>query len=134
MIFFLIFRMVLGLSNQLHMFSQLYLIELLGFLTGLGLLNLWNLKYARLFRGFGMLVFFTNFKSHGISGQIFDPISSYMTDARLTMIRKEVCWVTCFIIKTVLLDNPPPPSPHPHKLFFHKFHDYLRFAFVSQET
>ena len=37
------FSMVLGLFNQLQIFSQLYLIELLGSLTGLGLLELWHL-------------------------------------------------------------------------------------------
>ena len=41
-------------------FSQLYLIELLELLTGLGLLELWHLIYPRLLTGFGMLVFFTN--------------------------------------------------------------------------
>ena len=40
MAFFLIFRMVLGLLDQLQIFLQLYLIELLGPLTGLGLLKL----------------------------------------------------------------------------------------------
>ena len=38
----------------------LYLIELLGLLTGLGLLRLWHLIYPRLLTGFGMLAFFTN--------------------------------------------------------------------------
>ena len=52
--------MVLGLLNQLQIFSQLYLIELLGLLTGLGLLELWYLIYPRLLTGFAMLVFFTN--------------------------------------------------------------------------
>ena len=37
---FLISSMVLGLLNQLPIFLQLYLIELLGLLTGLGLLEL----------------------------------------------------------------------------------------------
>ena len=38
----------------------MYLIELLGLLTSLGLLELWHLAYPRLLIGFGMLVFFTN--------------------------------------------------------------------------
>ena len=38
--FFLISSMVLGLLNQLQIFWQLYLIELLGLLTQLGLLEL----------------------------------------------------------------------------------------------
>ena len=37
---FLIFSMVLGLLDQLHIFLQLYLTELLGLLTGLLLLEL----------------------------------------------------------------------------------------------
>ena len=40
----------------------MYLIELLGLLTGLGLLELWYLIYPRLLTGFGMLVFFTNLR------------------------------------------------------------------------
>ena len=52
--------MVLGLLEQLLIFPQLYLIELLGLLTGLGLLELWHLIYPRLLTEFGMLVFFTN--------------------------------------------------------------------------
>ena len=60
MTFFLIFSMVLDFLNQLQIFSQLYLTELLGLLTGLGLLELWHLIYPRLLTGFGTLVFFTN--------------------------------------------------------------------------
>ena len=52
--------MVLGLLNQLLIFSQLYLIELLRLLTGLGLLELWHLIYPRLLTVFSMLVFFSN--------------------------------------------------------------------------
>ena len=49
-----------GLLDQLLIFSQFYLIKLLGLLTGLGLLKLWHLIYPRPLTGFGMLVFFTN--------------------------------------------------------------------------
>ena len=59
---FLISSMVLGLLDQLQIFSQLYLIELLELLTSLGLLELWHLIYPRLLTGFGMLVFFTNLR------------------------------------------------------------------------
>ena len=59
-VFFLISSMVLGLLDQLLIFSQFYLIELLGLLTGLGLLKLWYLIYPRLLTWFDMLVFFTN--------------------------------------------------------------------------
>ena len=55
--FFLTSSLVLGLLNQLQIFSQLYLIELLGVLTGLGLLKLWHLIYPRLLTWCGMLVF-----------------------------------------------------------------------------
>ena len=57
---FSISSMVLGLLDQLQIFSQLYLIELLVFLTGLGLLKLWHLIYPGLLTGFGMLVYFTD--------------------------------------------------------------------------
>ena len=57
---FFISSIVLGLLDQLMIFSQLYLIELLGLLTGLELLELRQLIYPRLLTGFGMLVFFTN--------------------------------------------------------------------------
>ena len=56
----MISSMVLGLLDQLQIFSQLYLIELLRLLTGLGLPKLWHLVYTTLLIGFGMLVFFTN--------------------------------------------------------------------------
>ena len=52
--------MVLGLLDQLQVFSQLHLLELLGLLTGVGLLELWHLIYPRLLTWFDMLVFFTN--------------------------------------------------------------------------
>ena len=60
MALFQISSMVLGLLDQLQIFSQLYLIELLWLLTGLGLLELWHLIYPWLLTGCGMLVFFTN--------------------------------------------------------------------------
>ena len=51
--------MVFSVLDQLQVFSQLYLVALLGLLTGLGLLELWCLIYPRLLTGFDMLVFFT---------------------------------------------------------------------------
>ena len=50
------FSMILGLFDQLQIFWQSYLIELLGLLTDLGLLELWHFIYPRLLTGFGMLV------------------------------------------------------------------------------
>ena len=83
--FFVIFSMVLGLLDQLQSFSQLYLIELPELLTGLGLLELWRLIYPKLLTEFGMLVFFL-WKSHGISGQIFGLISSFLSNRRLRVV------------------------------------------------
>ena len=40
----------------------------------------------RLLTGFGMLVFFTNLKSYGISGQIFSLISSFLSNRRLRVV------------------------------------------------
>ena len=60
MAFFLIFSMVLGFFYQLLIFLELYLIELLELLTGLVLLELWNLIWPRPLTEFDMLVFFTN--------------------------------------------------------------------------
>ena len=60
--FFLISSMVLGLLDQLLIFSQLYLIELLGLLTDLGLLELWHFIYPRLLTGFGMLAYLTELR------------------------------------------------------------------------
>ena len=57
MAFFLISSMVLGLRDQLLTFSQLYLIELLGFLTDLGLLELWQLIYPRYFTNLSLMEF-----------------------------------------------------------------------------
>ena len=55
--FFLISSMILGLLDQLQTFLRFHLIELLGLLTGLGLLELQHLIYPRLLLGFGMVVF-----------------------------------------------------------------------------
>ena len=58
--FFLISSMVLGLLDRLQVFLQLYLIELLGLLTSLGLIKLWHLTYPIFLAGFGLQVFLTN--------------------------------------------------------------------------
>ena len=65
---FFISNMVLGLLDQL--------IELLRFLTSLGLLQLWHLIYPRIHK----------LKSFGISGQIFGLISSFLSNRWLR------CW------------------------------------------
>ena len=58
--FFLISGVVLGLPDQLQFFRHLYLIELRGFIIGLGLLSLWHLIYPRHLTGFCMVVLITN--------------------------------------------------------------------------
>ena len=68
---FLISSMVLGFLDQLLIFSQLYLIELLVLLTDLGLLELWHLIYRGLLTGSGMVVFFTNLSLMGLQVRYF---------------------------------------------------------------
>ena len=58
--FFLISSLVLGVLDQLQIFLQLYLIEFLWLLTGLGLLELYHSIYPRLLTEFGILVILTN--------------------------------------------------------------------------
>ena len=60
MLFFQISSMVLGLLNPLQIFLQLYLIELLGLLTGLVRFKVQHVTYTGLLAGFYMQVFFTN--------------------------------------------------------------------------
>ena len=74
MAFFLISSMNLGL------------LETLGLLTGLKLLKLWHLIYPRLLTGFAKLVYFTNLKSYGISGQIFGLVSSFLSNRPLWVV------------------------------------------------
>ena len=83
---FLISSMVFGLLDQMQIFSQLNLIELQGLLTGLGLLKLWHLICPRVLTGFGILVFFTNLRSYGISGEIFGLISSFLSNRQLGVV------------------------------------------------
>ena len=52
---FLFSTMLLGLLDQMQIFWQLYLIELLEVLIGLGLLKLQHLIYSKLLTGFSML-------------------------------------------------------------------------------
>ena len=74
MVFFPISSMVLGILDQLQIFWQFYVIELLGHLTGLGLLELYHFIYPRLLTGFGMfgiMVFFTNLSLTQFQGRYF---------------------------------------------------------------
>ena len=72
MAFFLISSMILGLLDQLQVFSQLCLIELLGLLIGLGLLEA-NDRVLHV----GLL---HKLKSYGTSNQIFGLISSFLSN------------------------------------------------------
>ena len=76
--------MVLGILHQLLIFSQLYLIEVLGLLTGMGLLKLRHLTEAidRVWQA-GLL---HKLKSYGISGQICGLISSFLNDRQLQVV------------------------------------------------
>ena len=77
LVFFLISSIVLGCFDELQIFLQFYLIEFLGRLTGLGPLELQHLIYSRLLAGFGNASLLHKLKCCGISGQIFNLISSF---------------------------------------------------------
>ena len=77
--------MALGLLNRLEIFSQLRLIELLGLLTGLGLLELWHLIYLR-YDKVWHAGFLHKLKSYGISGQIFGLTSSFLSNRQLRVV------------------------------------------------
>ena len=74
--FLLISSMILSLLDQLQIFWQLYLIELLGLLTGLGLLEL-------------MLVFFTNLSLTEFQVKIFGLIFSLLSKRQLQVVLME---------------------------------------------
>ena len=78
---FLISSMFLGLLDQLLIFSQLDLIELLGLLTGLWPTELWHLIYPRLLIGL-----LHKLQSYGISGQIFGLFSCFLSNRRLRVV------------------------------------------------
>ena len=69
--------MVLGLLDQLQIFSKLYLKELLGLLTSLGLLELLNIFKA--FDRVWHASLLHKHKSYGVSGQIFGLVSSFLS-------------------------------------------------------
>ena len=81
--FFLISSMVLGLPDEVQIYSLWYLIEFVELLTGLGLLGLWHLIYTRLLTEFGMLVYFTSLGFSGISSQMLGLISSFLSSGWL---------------------------------------------------
>ena len=73
--------MVLGLLNQLLIFSQFYLIKLLGLLTGLGLLELRHLIYPKLLIECGMLVFFTKISALFLLSSVIDDFESFWMES-----------------------------------------------------
>ena len=73
--------MFLGLLDQLQIFWQLCLIELIRLFAGLGLLKLYHLIYQG---------FLHNLKSYGISGQIFDLISSFLNNFWMGSLHKNI--------------------------------------------
>ena len=79
----LISSMVLGLLDQLQIFPQLYLIELLGFSTGLGLIELRHLTYPR---NISMLVFFINLSLMDFQVRYL-AIPSFLSNRRLRVVR-----------------------------------------------
>ena len=83
MALFLISSTILGLLNQLKIFSQLHLIELLWLLTGLGLLNI-----SKAFDRDWHASFLHKLKSYGISSQIFGLISSFLNNRQLQVVLK----------------------------------------------
>ena len=71
--------MVLGLLDRLQIFSQLYLIELVGLLTG----RTTKAVARDIFKAFDRVLhadLLHKLKSHGISSQIFDLISSFRSN------------------------------------------------------
>ena len=83
MAFFLISSIVSGLLDQLQIFLQLCLIELLGLLTGLGATRTVALDTSKAFDRVWHAGLLHKLKSYGISGQIFGLISSFLSNRRL---------------------------------------------------
>ena len=79
---FFISSMVLDLLDQVQIFSQLYLIELLELLTDLELLELWHL-ISKAFDRVWHAGLPHKLKSYEISGQIFGIISSFLSNRQL---------------------------------------------------
>ena len=73
--------MVLGLLDQLQIFLQLYLIELLGIAT-----RAVALKISKAFDKILHAGLFHKLKSYGISSQIFDLISSFLSNRQLWLV------------------------------------------------
>ena len=77
--------MILGLLDQLQIFSQWHLIELQGLLSGLGLLDISKAFFDRVWNGSPLY----KLTSYGISGQIFGLISSFLSNRWLQVVLDE---------------------------------------------
>ena len=82
MVFFLNFSMVLGLLDLLQIFSQLYLIELLGLLRS-GATWAMTLDISKDFDRVWHVGLLHKLKSYRISGQIFGLISLFLSNRQL---------------------------------------------------
>ena len=78
--------MVLGLLNQPQIFWQLYLIEFLELLTGLGLFKLEHLIYPRVLTEFWHASLLHKLMSYQIWGQIFTLICSLPSNRQLWVV------------------------------------------------
>ena len=81
----------LGLLNQLQIFSQLCLIELLGLLIGLGANRAVALDISTAFDRVSHVGLLHKLKSYRISSQIFGLTSSFLRNRRLRVIRHLIC-------------------------------------------
>ena len=73
--------MILGVRDQLQIFSQLHLIELLGLLSGLGPLDI-SKAFDRVLHGSPLY----KLTFYGISGQILGLISSFLSNRQLRVV------------------------------------------------
>ena len=83
--------MVLGLLDQLQIFSQLCLIELKGLLIGLGATRAVALDISTAFDRVLHIGLLHKLKSYGISSQIFGLVSSLLRNRQLRVIRHLIC-------------------------------------------
>ena len=86
MAFFPIVSMVLGLFDQLQIFWQWYLIELLGLLTGLGLLELSTWYIQGFWQGLTCWSSSQTWTFYGILGQVFGLISSFLNNRQVWVV------------------------------------------------
>ena len=86
MAFFPIVSMVLGLFDQLQIFWQWYLIELLGLLTGLGLLELSTWYIQGFWQGLTCWSSSQTWTFYEILGQVFGLISSLLNNRQVWVV------------------------------------------------